>query len=196
METMDPFERTDQSPRGATGPGGTPEPVSALNAAWTPPAVETEPGSADAISEMLQCMCFRVGALGLLFPANAAREVIAPPPVSRVPNTVSWLRGLANVRGELVPVVDMAGALGVARQAGVPAYLMIFGHGETAIGLVIDGLPRLFNVSVSQRLPDRPETPVLLDDSVIAAYEHAGRIWLDIDLDALFDTFARRIALV
>ncbi len=36
--------------------------------------------------------------------------------------------------------------------------------------------------------------PPLLADSVMAAYEHAGRVWLDVDLNVLFDTLARHIA--
>ena len=69
-----------------------------------------------------------------------------------MPNTVAWLRGLTNVRGSLVPVVDAAAALGVAHQSGVPPYLLIFGQGDTAMGMLIDGLPRLLSLNAVERL--------------------------------------------
>lgn len=148
-----------------------------------------------ANNQGLQRMGVRIGSLNLLFPWDAGREVIPPPPVSRLPNTASWLQGLANVRGGLVPVVDAAAAFGVARESSLPTYLLIFGRGDTALGLLIDGLPRLIGVDPLSRLPDLPEGPALLEGGIAAAYDHAGQPWMEVDLDPLFDTLARHIAL-
>lgn len=146
-----------------------------------------------ADSHTSQYMGFRIGPLGLLLPVNDGREVIAPPPVSRLPHTASWLRGLANVRGTLVPVVDGAAALGIAREPGTPTYLLIFGEGETASGLLIDGLPRLLDIASFQRRSDLSDIPGPLVESVAAAYEHDGVTWLAVDLRILFDALARQI---
>lgn len=145
-------------------------------------------------SRLVQRMCIRVGALGLLFPFDVGREVIGPPSVTRIPNSVSWLRGLANVRGALVPVVDTAAAFGMEREPGVASYLLILGHGETALGLLIDGLPRLLDLAASQLVSDSPPTPRLLAEAVTATYEHGGRTWFDVDLDVLFDILAGHVA--
>jgi chemotaxis signal transduction protein len=186
METLKLIERTGDF----VGPKTMIEPVAESDQLLDDIAQTGETGES---SQVLRRMCFRVGDLGLLVPFDAGREVTAPLTVSRVPNTVTWLRGLANVRGTLVPVIDAATAFGVARDAGTPAYLLIFGHGETAIGLLIDGLPRLLDIDISRPVLDRPDVPRLLDDSVIATYEHVDRIWLDVDLDILFDTLARHL---
>jgi chemotaxis signal transduction protein len=140
-------------------------------------------------------MAMRIGDLGFLFPVNVGREVVAPPAVSRIPNTASWLRGLANVRGSLVPVIDAAAVLGVTRTAGTPPYLVIFGQGDNAIGLTIDGLPRLLDIDVGAVVGDPPPAPRQLDSCIRSAYEHAGRIWFDLDLDVWFDILARAVAL-
>lgn len=155
---------------------------------------EDQEGRVDADRQILRRMCVRVGELGLLFPFDAGREVIVPPAASRVPNTASWLRGLANVRGTLVPVLDAAAAFAVAREAKTPPYLLILGHGDTAVGLIIDGLPRLLEIDIAERQPEQSHAPPLLHDSVIAAYTHGGRVWLDIDLDILLDTLAAQVA--
>lgn len=52
-------------------------------------------------------LAFRVGEQALLAPKAEVREVIVPPPVTRVPNAREWLLGLANVRGALITVVDL-----------------------------------------------------------------------------------------
>jgi len=150
----------------------------------------------DASAHTAERMGVQVGSLGLLVPWDGSKqhggcEVLPLGAVSRIPNTVSWCRGLANVRGALLPVIDTAHAFGFARAAGQPTYLLVFGHGEAALGLVIDGLPRPVDVAQSQRLPELPEVPALLDGVVNAAYESANRIWLDVDAQALFDRLAR-----
>ena len=197
MDTNQHFPDED-SPEGAE-PGTTqvPDPVAALDRTFVLPDEPIGPsGSASGGGEVMQRMCFRVGELGLLLPWDAGREVVPPPSVTRIPNTVSWFAGLANVRGGLVPVVDIAAAFGVTRETGVPGYLLIFGQGEEALGLLIDGLPRLLDVRPSERIDSLPALPSVLEgDTVTGAYEHDGRVWLDLKFDALVETLGRSIAL-
>lgn len=160
------------------------------NADTTPAADEANAGE-----ELRQRMGVRIGALQLLIPVDAGREVIPPPPISRIPYTASWLRGLANVRGGVVPVVDLAAALetgaGVTRQP----YLLISGHGEAAMGLLIDGLPRLVNLTAADRPTEPRQIAPLLQDAIISAYERDGGVWLEVDLPILFDTITRNVTL-
>lgn len=153
-----------------------------------PAAEEAAPGSRS------QRMGVRIGGLGLLFPFDAGREVIEPPAVSRIPNTASWLRGLANVRGLLVPVVDAAAAFDRERAADADAYLLILGRGENAFGLLIDGLPRLLEVDASSGLAEASNVPRLLGTSVRGAYGQADGVWLDVELDELLEALARHAA--
>jgi twitching motility protein PilI len=44
---------------------------------------------------------------------DEVREVLmVPPAITRVPGAKSWVRGLANVRGHLLPLVDLREFLG------------------------------------------------------------------------------------
>jgi twitching motility protein PilI len=55
---------------------------------------------------------FRLGDRWLVAPREDVREVIALPPLTRVPGARPWLLGLANVRGSLLPVCDVHRLLG------------------------------------------------------------------------------------
>ena len=59
------------------------------------------------------------GGQGLLLPLDEAGEIFAPPPLRRVPHTRPWFLGVANLRGGLHGVVDVAAFLGLA--AATPA---------------------------------------------------------------------------
>ena len=58
---------------------------------------------------------FRLGANWFVAPREDVREVIAPPRTTRVPNAQPWLCGLANVRGELLAIVDLPRFFGAGR---------------------------------------------------------------------------------
>ena len=92
--------------------------------------------------------------------------------------------------------MDTAAALDVARQSGVPGYLLIFGQGGDALGLLIDGLPRLLTANPAHRLASLPALPALLEGGAVsAAYDQDGLVWLDLNLKALSDTLGRSIPL-
>ena len=197
MDAKEPLTGDVEPSSTGASPTGLVDPVSALDGTFVLPDDETErEGSGELDQQTLQRMGFRVGELGLLFPWTAGREVVMPPPVSRIPNTAPWFAGLANVRGGLVPVVDTAAAFGVARQVGVPGYLLIFDDGEDPVGLLIDGLPRVIDVKASERLASLPVLPRLLGDGVVlAGYDHAGRVWLDLNLGGLSEALGHGIPL-
>jgi twitching motility protein PilI len=50
---------------------------------------------------------------GVLFPLQQAGEIFDTPEIVPVPHAQSWLLGVANLRGALCTVVDLAGFLGL-----------------------------------------------------------------------------------
>src|SRR5512145_3576182 len=70
-------------------------------------------------------VAFRLGGEAFLLAREETREVLAyPTAVTRVPGARGWIRGLSNVRGQLLPVVDLraflgAGASTIARSSRV-----------------------------------------------------------------------------
>lgn len=146
--------------------------------------------SADAGVERLT---LRVGDLHLLCDTDLGREVITPPATTRLPHTPEWLQGVASVRGALMPVIDTARLFGIEHRAAQHAYLFVSGAGDNAIGMLVDGLPALQRFDARERMSNVPPHPEALDGHVRAAYQHAGVIWLDIELRAVFSMLAERI---
>jgi purine-binding chemotaxis protein CheW len=177
-----------------------PEPVLLADAMLRPTeALEggiTAPDQAsEATSAAEERLAIHIGSLNLLFPPETGREVLLPPPVTRLSHTAEWLLGVANVRGALVPVVDLAMAFGLEHADDWRTYLLISGAGESAIGLLVDGLPVLQRID-AKRLKSIPPHPEILRGHVIAAVDHGGAIWLDVALEGVFKTLGERIASV
>jgi twitching motility protein PilI len=50
---------------------------------------------------------FRLGKYRLVAPLGEVIEILTYPGVSKVPGAKSWVRGIANVRGNLLPIMDL-----------------------------------------------------------------------------------------
>jgi len=68
------------------------------------------------------------------------REVVRAPQVAPVPGSPPWLIGLANLRGQVVPVVDSVRALG-AEQAGEPSHVAVVDTPNGLVALVATSVP-------------------------------------------------------
>ena len=114
-----------------------------------------------------------------------AGEVIPVPPVTPVPLTKPWFKGVANVRGNLFSVVDFPAFLGVgAVTVGEQSRLLLIGDRfRTAGALLIDR-------SLGLRNPDQLK-PLAANGGEAPAWlrgefeDNEGRSWKELDLPQL-----------
>jgi twitching motility protein PilI len=82
---------------------------------------------------------FRVADVQLVAPLDHVSEVLPCPPVTPVPGTRPWLKGIANVRGTLVTIVDMPEFFGKpAVRNDERARLLILNIPGLATGLLVN----------------------------------------------------------
>jgi twitching motility protein PilI len=126
----------------------------------------------------------QLGPESWLVDLSDAGEVIPVPPVTPVPLTRPWLRGIANVRGNLYSVVDFPAFLGVGTVAvGEHSRLLLIGDRfRTAAALLIDRSLGLRNPDQLKPRAANGETPAWLRGE----FEDAeGKSWKELDLPQL-----------
>lgn len=86
---------------------------------------------------------FRVASERFALPLDAVGEVVEPqPPFARVPRSSEAVRGVMNLRGRVVAVVDLASLVGLSPQrleAG-RGQVLILDRGKRALGFLIGGV--------------------------------------------------------
>ncbi|MCP4076657.1 MAG: purine-binding chemotaxis protein CheW [Gammaproteobacteria bacterium] len=66
-------------------------------------------------------------------------EILPPPDTIRVPGVLSWVTGLANVRGTLLPILDMGAYLnGEFTQPGKECRVLIINKNNVIAGLLVE----------------------------------------------------------
>lgn len=82
---------------------------------------------------------FRVGTRQLVTGIDEINELLAVPALTPVPGTLAWLLGVANVRGNLVPVVDLSRFLFDERTPHTDrTRLLVVRQGTGSVALMVD----------------------------------------------------------
>ncbi|CAM3376636.1 chemotaxis protein CheW [Hydrogenibacillus schlegelii] len=75
-------------------------------------------------------------------------------PITRVPEAPAHVRGVVNLRGVVVPVVDLRRKLGLSPgEAAEEARLLVVRDGELLVGLVVDGAEDVVDVPEAAIVP-------------------------------------------
>lgn len=98
---------------------------------------------------------FRLGATAYAVPVGQVREVAMLPRVTPVPRMPAQVRGVANLRGLLLPVVDPAALLGhAATPLAAVTPTVVLRHGAQDVGLAVDAIDGLLPMDLMIATPD------------------------------------------
>lgn len=106
-----------------------------------------------------QYVTFRLDGEVYAIDVGNAREIVGVPRLTRMPSTPHWIRGVMNLRGSVVPVVDLKqkfemGTTEITKDACI---LIVEFEAEDqgfTIGLLVDSVVEVFELS-----PNRIEEP-------------------------------------
>jgi len=84
-------------------------------------------------------IAFRIGKETFLTSRSDIREVINTLPATRVPGARNWVRGLANLRSQLLPIIDLSVFLGGQEHQHNPQErLLVVNHDKIPAGFIVD----------------------------------------------------------
>jgi purine-binding chemotaxis protein CheW len=116
------------------------------------------------------------------------KEIIGMMPITRVPQTPEFVKGVINLRGKVIPVIDLRLRFGIAPIAYNDRTCIIvvemMGHAGTILtGLVVDAVSEVLNIK-AEELEATPTFGTRLSTDFImgmAKMEGGVKILLDID---------------
>jgi len=120
---------------------------------------------------------FRVGGLGLLIDTeHTVSEVFDALPMCTLPNTPIWMEGMANRRGNILPVFNMAELLGINWDAqNKHRRILVCGEKDESIGMIINGVPEKIVFSGDEILNAKLPNPEILRPFMIQVYRKVNR---------------------
>lgn len=125
----------------------------------------------------------RIGGEAWLVDLKEAGEVLPVPPITPVPLARAWFRGVANVRGNLYSVSDLAALLGLTAVAlsDQARLVLVAERFRAGAALLIDGSLGLRNADEL-----KPQAASARERWVRAQYADAdNKTWKELDMSAL-----------
>ena len=122
----------------------------------------TAPPNGDTSIGMMQLLSFAVASEGYAIPIDAVSELVEVPTMTNLPLLPNFVRGVMNLRGSVVPIIDLAPRLlGLApaklsRRSCVVIVDATDGSGQTQhVGMLVDAVHEVLDVA-AQDIEDAP----------------------------------------
>lgn len=124
-------------------------------------------------------IAFRLGAENFVAPRSDVREIIpVPEQLTRVPGAKPWFRGIANVRGQLLTVVDLKGFLGGGSSSpDRRARLLLVASRDVPTGLIVDEVLGFRRFSEEEYRAEASPTVVRCEHYLTGAYRRGSEVW-------------------
>jgi len=128
-------------------------------------------------------------AIGIL----KVREIIEYDAVTTVPKMPQWVRGVINLRGAVVPVVDLTAKFGMEQKpAGKTTCIVIvetqFENQETVVGLIVDAVSQVMELSEDDIQPVPDFGTRVKMDYLIGMAQSGRKFALLLDVDKVLTT--------
>lgn len=131
-------------------------------------------------------VAFRLGGRRLVAPMDEVAEILTCPQLSPIPHTKTWVKGIANVRGTLLPIMDLSGYLGrrLAAMTRLSRVIVIQQQGVSA-GLLVDEVLGMRHFFEEERggVPGDVEEALL--PYVVGSFQRDDGVWLIVSMRTL-----------
>ncbi|NPA65938.1 MAG: chemotaxis protein CheW [Epsilonproteobacteria bacterium] len=110
------------------------------------------------IDDVVQLVGFIIGEEEYAVPILTIQEIIKPMPWTRVPQTPDYVLGVFNLRGSVIPLIDLRLKFGLpAKKQNEETRFIVMKHGDDVAGFVIDRLTMALRLKKSDIGP-APDT--------------------------------------
>jgi len=142
-----------------------------------------QPATGQARHDTQQFLTFRIGGEEYGIDTLRVQEIRSYEPPTRVAHSPDFIKGVVNLRGVIVPIVDLRMRLGQSGEYNAFTVVIVLNVAQRIVGVVVDSVSDVLELSADEIKP-RPEVAAALDARFITGLGKIGErmlILLDID---------------
>ena len=129
--------------------------------------------------ELFSGIGFALAGQRYVAPMGEVVEILDVPRFTPVPGVRPFLLGVANVRGRLLPIIDLALFFGLPRPAGAlrERRILVIEQGSVFSGLVVDDVLGMQYFSVDSHVSDPEEPAEAVKPFLRGGYQRSDEVW-------------------
>jgi purine-binding chemotaxis protein CheW len=117
---------------------------------------KSETGAGKSFEPELHLVVFKLGGEEYGVRIEQVKEVTITPEIAKMPRTPSFIKGVANIRGDIIAIMDLEDRFAIQRTERLPGkrsnrtYTLVIESAEFTIGLIVQEVPQSLSIPVSQ----------------------------------------------
>jgi len=133
---------------------------------------------------------FCLSETALVTPLTDIREILpCPNHLAKVPGAKTWVKGLANIRGLLLPVIDLQACLnGKAVTVENRTRMLVINQSNVYAGLIVDEVVGIKSFPVELLDEGTPCRDSWLAPFARGLFNHEDRLWTIFDIETLAES--------
>jgi purine-binding chemotaxis protein CheW len=149
--------------------------------------------SVTAINEVRQYLTFKLGDEIFALDVEKVREVLDYTTITRIPRTPEFMRGVINLRGSVVPVVDLRLAFGLTRTEKTVNTCIVVAEvamdGETVVlGALADSVEEVIDLEPESIQPGPKLGASVNTDFILGMGKRDAQFLMILDIDKVFSS--------
>ena len=121
---------------------------------------------------------FTLDGKGWVVPLDQVKEILTKVNISQIPGAKEWVRGVANVRGNSLPILDLKGFLsGRLTKMSRHSRILVMQHKGIVAGLLVEEVMGMRHFLEEEFSADTSDLNVEFDQMLLGQYRQRGESW-------------------
>ncbi len=136
----------------------------------------------------LQFVGFELGGQKYAFHIAQIQEILIPPAVTRIPEVPSYVEGVSNLRGKIIPIISLRGLFGLAVvPPNEETRTIVVNVGPRVMGCNVDAVSRVMRIGTDQ-IQAAGETVMAAGRRYVEGFARVGDdVFIVLDVGHLLD---------
>ena len=140
----------------------------------------------DAAQTEKQLVVFDLASEGYGVDIGAVREIIRMQEITRVPNTPDFVEGVINLRGKVIPVIDLRKRFGLqVMDQSKDNRIVVVDIGKQDIGVIVDSVTEVLRISADSVEPPTSVITSADSDYLLGIAKLESRLIILLDLESV-----------
>lgn len=138
------------------------------------------------MENLIQLVTFKIGDEEFGVDILRVQEIIRMMPITKVPNAPAFVEGVINLRGKVIPIIDMRKRFGMATtEHDGHTRIKVMDLGDQTVGFVVDAVCEVLRIQESTVEPPPPVVAGIDSEYIRGVGKLENRLLILLDLDRL-----------
>ncbi len=143
-------------------------------------------------TELLQLVTFSIGEEEFGVDILKVQEIIRTMEITKVPRAPSFVEGVINLRGKVIPIIDLRKRFGLdSRDHDKHTRIIVIEINNMIVGFVVDSVSEVLRIPASTVEPPPPVVAGLESEYISGVGKLEDRLLILLDLDRLLSSEER-----